>query len=122
MIRTHTFLKYARINLQEAEAAIQHERFQEALRRCADAGVALKKAVGASFSEVRDDPQEMDENALARLVARLAGDAREAGGIARAIQALGDLPAAGDPSRTRAEQALAFAGETFQRVHDLCVC
>ncbi len=119
MIRTHTFLKYARINLQEAEAALQEDHPELAAGRCSDAVSALIKALVAAVPLRAPLSEFPDHNDLKRIIEDLADnpvDVRE-------------LPAAlleaksGSTVRSRAEAEALFsrAGQLFRAVHDLCV-
>ena len=60
MIRVHTFLKYARTHLQEAEAALLEDHPAVAIGRCSDVAIALIKAMAAALPRIKKDFLEMD--------------------------------------------------------------
>ncbi len=119
LIRTHTYIKYARLNLQEAEAALQQEDMEQVARRCQDAAVAMLKALAASMYGRKADIESLDRARLERLLKDLAESPDQVQGLA---QALLDLKA-GAPVRARAEAEALYSktGRIFSTVHDLCV-
>ena len=120
MIRTHTFIKYARLNLQEAEAALQDEDFQKVKTRCQDMAVALLKALVAFIPGSNLDVNNADEKTVRKLVGDLADTPHQADSIVQKIMMILNKKQTPD-SRIGAESLYTEAGELFQVVHDLCI-
>ncbi len=119
MIRTHTFIKYARLNLQEAEAALQEEDYKKVGIRCKDMAAALLKALAAFVPSVSIDMENLDEKSVKRLVSDLASSKQEADSATNKMVSL--LRGTKEPgSRIEAESIYSTAGELFQVIHDLC--
>ncbi len=122
MIRVHTFIKYSRIQLQEAEAALQEERHDVCFRRVADVGDSLLKSLAAALPTVKKDFLAMDERAIAKHAADVApdpADAREAAALIASIRQLKEqMPAPEEPdARIKAENAYSTAGRAFKIIH-----
>jgi hypothetical protein len=122
MIRVHTFLKYARTHLQEADAALREDRPAVAIGRCSDMAIALIKAMAASLPRTKKDFLEMDNKALYKAISDLTYTPDEARRITQSIwelrkaEVLCDSP----PSRAEVKAVFSKAEETFKLVHDLC--
>ncbi|MCD6198761.1 MAG: hypothetical protein J7K15_09355 [Deltaproteobacteria bacterium] len=123
MIRVHTFLKYARTHLQEAEAALQEDHPAVAIGRCSDMAIALIKAMAASLPRIKKDLLEMDNKALYKAISDLTYTPDEARRITQSIWELRKAEESGDSLLSRAEVKAVFskAEETFKLVYDLCV-
>ena len=122
MIRVHTFLKYARTHLQEAETALQEDHLAVAIGRCSDMAIALIKAMAAALPRTKKDLLEMDNKALSKAVSDLAYTPDEARRIVQSIWELRKAQVSGNslPSRAEAEAVFSKAEETFKLVHNLC--
>ncbi len=120
MIRTHTFLKYARLHLQEAESALQEEDIEKAAIRCSDVAMALLKALAASISQKKMDPESLDQKSLDRLLRDLADSPDRVRGLAEGLLELKAGPTVS--GRAEAEALFSKTGQFFRAVHDLlCV-
>jgi hypothetical protein len=122
MIRVHTFLRYARTHLQEAEAALREDHPAVAIGRCSDMAIALIKAMGATLPGIKKDLLEMDNKAFSKTISDLTYTPDEARRITQSIWELRKYKVSGNslPSRAEAEAAFSRAEETFKLVHDLC--
>ncbi len=123
MIRVRTFLKYARIHLEEADAALRRDRLAMVTARCRDMAIALTKAMAASLPGIKKDFLEMDEKDLSRAISDLAETPDEACRIAKSICELRrarDLDA-GSCSKAKAEEVFFRAEEIYRSVHNLCL-
>ena len=119
MIRTHTFIKYARLNLQDAEAALQEDDFEKMGKKCRDVAVALFKALISFVPGVSVDIENPDEKSLRKLVAELAPPKQAVDSIVGEMVPLlknDKIPV----SRIEAETLYSTTGELFQVIHDLC--
>ena len=123
MIRVHTFLKYARTHLQEAEAALLEDHPAAAIGRCSDMAIALIKAMAAALPRTKKDFLEMDNKALYKAISDLTYTPDEARRITRSIWELRKAEGSCDspPSRAEVKAVFSRAEETFKLVHDLCV-
>ncbi len=119
MIRTHTFLKYARINLQEAEAALQEDHLEMAANRCSDAVLALVKAVAAAVPSRGSGLDLPDLKDLKAMLEDLADNPEDVRGVPAALLELKSSPAVS--TRAEAEAIFSKVGQLFRTVHDLCV-
>jgi len=122
MIRVHTFIRYCRIQLQEAEAALQEDRHDICFQRIADVGDSLLKSLAAALPAVKKDFLSMDEKSIAKHAADLATDPEEAREAALLIASIRKLreekPAPDEPDiRIRAENAYSTAGRAFKIIH-----
>jgi hypothetical protein len=122
MIRVHTFLKYARTHLQEAEAALQEDHPAVAIGRCSDTAIALIKAMAAALPRTKKDLLEMNNKAFSKTISDLTYTPDEARRITQSIWELRKVQISGNslPSRAEAEAVFSMAEETFKLVHDLC--
>jgi hypothetical protein len=119
MIRVRTFLKYAGIHLEEAEAALRKDCPDVVSARCRDAAIAMTKAIAASLPRTGKDFLSMDKDALAKVISDLAETKGEACRIAKTIC---ELKESSDClSKTEAEETFFTAGETLKSVHRLCL-
>ncbi|MEA3385076.1 MAG: hypothetical protein U9Q89_01265 [Thermodesulfobacteriota bacterium] len=123
MIRVHTFLKYARTHLQEAEAALLEDHPTAVIGRCSDMAIALIKAIAASLPRIKKDFLEMDSKALYKAISDLTHTEDEARRITRSIWELWKAEESSDspPSRAEVKAVFSRAEETFRLVYDLCV-
>ncbi len=122
MIRVRTFLKYARIHLEEADAALRRDCLDVVIARCTDMAIALTKAMDAAFPGIKRDFLEMDEKALSKAISDLAETPEEACRVARAIcefRKARDLYAVS--SKTEVEEVFFRAEETYRLVHKVCL-
>ena len=103
MIRAKMYLKYARMNLQEAEAALQEDDPKAAVVRIRDTGRALQKAVIEGGGDAACADPEAARVAL-KLEALTSADPEEDG-----------------RDRIRAERLLSLAGDAFRAVHGIFV-
>jgi hypothetical protein len=122
MIRVHTFLKYARTHLQEAETALQEDHLAVAIGRCSDMAIALIKAMAAALPRTKKDLLEMDNKAFSKTISDLTYTPDEARRITRSIWELRktERPNGSLPSKAEAEAVFSRAEETFKLVHNLC--
>ena len=122
MIRVHTFLRYARTHLQEAEDALQGDNPAIAINRCSDMAIALIKAMAAALPGIKKDLLEMDDKAFSKTISDLTYTSDEAKRITQSIRKLRKSRVSGNslPSRAEAEAVFSGAEETFKLVHDLC--
>lgn len=123
MIRVHTFLKYARTHLQEAEAAKRMDNPAIAIGRCSDMAIALTKAMAAALPRIKKDFLEMENKALYKAISDLTYTPDEARRITQSIWELRKAEESCDspPSRAEVKAVFSRAEETFKLVHDLCV-
>ncbi len=119
LIRTHTFLKYARLNLQEAEAALQEGDLKAAASRCQDVAVALVKALAAATPVKRVDIEGLKEAQLRSIVSDLAETREQANKVIQGLLEL--LQGMKAEDRVKAEALYSRTGELFRAVHDICV-
>ena len=120
MIRIQMFVKYARMNLQEAEAAIQEGLTGKALERCGETALALLKALDTALPFCGKDVQQLRGRDLAAVLEDITQTPEEAREIACRIDSLRDCQAGGrEMSRIEAERMYALAGEAFRMVHNL---
>ena len=122
MIRIHTFLKYAKTHLQEADAALQENNPAVAVSRCSDMAIALIKAMAAALPRIKKDFLEMDNKDLYRAISDLTYTPDEARRLTQSIWELWKAEKSFDspPSRAEAEAVFSKAEETFKLVYKLC--
>ncbi len=122
MIRVHTFLKYSRLQLDEAEAALLEDRYDVCLRKVADMGDSLLKALSAALPMVKVNFLAMDEKAVARCAADLSDDPADAADAASLIAYIrkfrdeAPIINAAD-AKAEAENACSAAGRAFTIIH-----
>ena len=122
MIRVHTFIKYSRIQLQEAEAALQEDRPDICCMRLADLADSLSKALAAALPTVKKDFTTLEPAAIARHAADLAEDPKEAQEAAEIIGELRKIreelsDSDSEVARIAAEKAYSSAGRAFKIIH-----
>nr|HDM99751.1 hypothetical protein [Deltaproteobacteria bacterium] len=122
MIRVHTFLKYAKTHLEEADSALRRDHPAIAVGRCSDMAIALIKAMAAALPGTKKDFLEMDNNAFYNAISDLTYTQEEARKITRSIWELRKTGESYDrlPSRAEVKAVFSKAEETFKLVHDLC--
>ncbi len=122
LIRTKTFIKYARINLQEAEAALQTSDYEKCAKKVIFCTDALIKAVAAALPMVKADFFAMTESRFAKHLEDLASDLETPKKVATSIFEARRLASAeADLERQMVEQALGHAGAAFTCLHELFV-
>jgi len=120
IIRTKTFIKYARIKLQEAESAIQEEKLSAAVKLCSECSINLIKALG-NFVEGYDPKKILDDKgALLKLLNDLIGDKKEAKSICHDLLSLKEANQNLDISRKESEQIFSKTGKLFSTIHSYC--
>ncbi len=119
LIRTKTYIKYARINLQEAEEALQTSDYEKCVRKVVFCTDALIKAVAAALPTVKADFFKMNAKQFAKNLEDLADDQKTSNQIAKSIFEARDLGQAQDTDRITAERALGLAGAAFTELHEL---
>ncbi len=119
LIRTKTFIKYARINLQEAEQAFQKSEFEDCLSKLKSCTDALIKAVAAALPAVQKDFFSLSEKQFSNYLLDLCFDEEHPKEITRAIFDARSLAIEGPCNREVAEKALERAGSAFRRLHDI---
>lgn len=121
LIRTHTYLKYVRINLQEAEAALEQGLTERCATKVSDAFTALIKAVAAALPTVKKDFFEMTDRELFCHISDLS-DKEDT-----AVQIMEHLSRVRASCQTKpvelheAGAALSAAGQAFSLLHDIFV-
>jgi len=122
LIRTHTYIKYARINLQEAEAALAESRPERCASKVSYAHTALLKAIAAALPTVRKDFFKMTDKELLRHVSDLSDREDTAmeivSSLSRAKSACREYEFE-DSDLGSAGAALSAAGTAFSLIHDL---
>lgn len=119
LIRTYTYLKYVRINLQEAGAALEEGLPKRCAAKVSYASTTLIKAVAAALPMVKKDFFEMTDRELLRHISDLS-DKEDT-----AVQIMSHLSLARTACQTEpvelqeAEAALSAAGQAFSLLHDL---
>ncbi len=119
LIRTHTFLKYARINLQEAEAALAEDRPERCAAKVSDAHTALIKAVAAALPLVKEDFFSMDDRQLLAHISDLSDEEETARQIVILLSQVKVACQNAEPKLENAGAALSAAGQAFSLLHDL---
>jgi len=119
IIRTATFLKYARLKIQEAENALQEEEIGLAVQRCKDAVVCLIKAVAAASE--RWKREEITPGIDAERLRKIVSDVIASDELSSICSGMGRVLAAqvegNMGNRIEAEQFLALTGELFSQIH-----
>ncbi len=114
LIRTEMFLKYARMNLREAEAALAEDRPERCTAKVSDAHTALMKAVATALPMVKKDFLSMEERQLLRNIADLSDEEDTARRIVSLLLEVKASCRAGN-----ANAALSAAGQASSLLHDL---
>jgi len=114
------FIKYARMNLQEAEAAIQDDQIEKARSKCRDCAISLIKAVREAFPGKGLSIDPVDYKGFEVMLFDLT-DSREAarnisGTIGEVISRAGSQE---EYRRIEAEKLLDLVGNAFRMIHDL---
>ena len=120
IIRTKTFIKYARIKLQEAESAIQEENLSAAIKLCSDCNINLIKALGNFVEGYNPEKILNDPNALLKLLIDLIGNKKEAKSISKELLELKDSDQYSNISRQQCEQIFSKTGKLFSKIHNYC--
>ncbi len=118
LIRTKTYIKYARINLQEAEAALEagdHEVCARKVLFCTD---ALIKAIASALPMVKADFFSMSQPVFAKMLEDLFGAKDISDRIANAIYEARKHALNQTIDRIRAQKALDHAGSAFTDLHE----
>ncbi len=119
LIRTHTFIKYARINLQDAEIALEEGQPERCLVKISDVYTALIKAVAAALPTVNADFFKMSDRQLLEYISDLSDKEETASEIVSTLSQLRATSLAEPIDIDRAGVALSVAGQAFSLVHDL---
>jgi len=120
IIRTKTFIKYARIKLQEAEVAIQEEDLSKAIILCKDCIINLIKALGNFVDGYDIEKIIEDKKILLKLLTDLIGDKKKAKRICNDLLTIKELQEDLGPSRQESEQIFSKAGKLFTEIHSYC--
>ena len=119
LIRTHTYLKYARINLQEAEAALAESKPERCAAKVSDVYTALIKAVAAALPMVKRDFFKMTDRELLQHISDLTDNEDSAVQIASFLSQIRTECQAETIEAADAGAALSVAGQAFSLLHDL---
>ncbi len=118
LIRTKTYIKYARINLQEAEAALEAGDHQVCARKVLFCTDALIKAVAAALPMVKADFFSMSQHVFAKRLEDLFDTKDVADKIASDIFEARKHAQDQTIDRIRAQKALDHAGSAFTNLHE----
>lgn len=121
LIRTHTYLKYVRLNLQEAEAAFEEGLPERCAAKVSDASTALIKAVAAALPTVKKNFFEMTDRELLRHISDLSDKEDTAVQIISHLSRARAVCQAKPAELGEAGAALYAAGQAFSLLHDLFV-
>ena len=119
MIRTKMHIKYARLNLQDAEAAIQESDFDRALSKCRDSALSLLKAIKEAVPRENLSLDPVDMKRLKKVLLDLMDSQAASERLISIISNIFEEAKRIEPSRIDAERLLSLTGEAFQMVHDL---
>ena len=119
LIRTKTFIKYARINLQEAEAALSASDYEVCARKVISCTDALIKAVAEALPMVKADFFKMKRERFASNLEDLTDDAGTSSRITEALFEARRLAMGDETGRSHVERALGHAGAAFTAIHAL---
>ncbi len=119
LIRTKTYIKYAGINLKEAEAALQKSSYEKCARKVFFCTDALIKAVAAALPMVKTDFFNMTSKQFAKNLEDLADNKDLSHQIARNLFEARDLAKSSKIDRIVAETALGRAGAAFTELNEL---
>ena len=112
-------IKYARLNLQEAEAAIEEDNFPTALKKCRDSAISLVKAIKEAYPKETMEIDPVDLKRLEYLLKGLTDSKDQAERLTQNLMLILSGAPKMDPSRIHAESILSLTGTLFQAVHDL---
>jgi len=121
LIRTKTFIKYAKINLQDAEAALSASDYEKCARKIIFCTDALIKAVAAALPMVKADFFKMKNERFTRNLEDLTDDAGTSSNITEAIFEARRLALGDKIGRPEVEKALGHAGAAFTALHELFI-
>ncbi len=121
LIRTHTYLKYVRLNLQEAEAAFEEGLPERCAAKVSDAFTAMIKAVAAALPTVKKDFFEMTDRELLRHISDLSDKEDTAVEIMSHLSHIRNACQSEPVELREAGAALSAAGQAFSLLHDLFV-
>ncbi|OCC15748.1 hypothetical protein DBT_0673 [Dissulfuribacter thermophilus] len=113
------FLKYARMNLQEAETAIEEKDFSKGKLKCKDCAISLVKAVREAFPRKDLNLEPVDLNKLQSLIFDLT-DSKDI--ATKASELLKQILDEADPkssSKIEADKLLSLTRSLFQIIHDI---
>ncbi len=119
LIRTKTYIKYARINLQEAEIALQKSDYEMCARKIFVCTDALIKAIAAALPMVKADFFSMSLGQFSKNMEDLADDKDISCQIAKNLFEARNLAKTKEMDRITAETALGHAGSAFTSLHEL---
>lgn len=113
------FLKYARMNLQEAETAIEDEDFSKAKLKCKDCAISLVKAVRETFPRKDLNLEPVDLNKLQSLVFDLTDSKDLASKTSELIKQILEEANFKSSSKIEADKLLLLTKSLFQIIHDI---
>lgn len=120
LIRTYSYLKYARINLDEASEALAAEEHDRAASKSLDAASAMMKAVAAAMPTVEKDFFRLKERALARYLEDISPEAGSAGQLAQILYSLVRWPLeAGSTTEDEARRLMGQAGQALAILQEI---
>jgi hypothetical protein len=128
LIRTYSYIKYARLNLDEASRALGSSQAARSAEKSLDAASAMMKAVSAALPSVDRDFFRLKQKALERYLADLTPDADAAARLAEILYLLTRTDAQGvrddeDSARAlflEARKALSILDQIFpEKKHPL---
>ncbi len=88
LIRTYSYIKYARLNLDEASRALGSAQAARSVEKSLDAASAMMKAVSAALPGVDRDFFRLKQKALERYLADLTPDADAAARLSEILYLL----------------------------------
>ena len=117
LIRTETFLRYARMKIQEAEEALAEEELDLSADRCRDAALCLLKATAAASHRWKG--VDLGGSPPADVVAKVLGEFLEGAELRRCMVSMERVlgPRSAEVSRREAEELLSITGELFTAIH-----
>ncbi len=119
LIRTWTYLKYAGLQIKEAEAALEQGDDKRCIQKIYDSHTALIKAVAAALPMVRKDFFKMTEKELIRNISDLTNEETTAIQI---VNHISKINSAGMPDATKpvnAGKVLSAASQAFTLLNDI---
>ena len=123
--RMETYLRYARMKIQEAEAALAEEELGLTASRCRDAAIALLKALASA--SYRWKGRELEDPPPSDVVKGVLKEFLEGEEFKRSSSAmerlLNQVSTEGEdgPSRIEVEELYSLAGELFSTIHSQLV-